>query len=147
MADTKKTPVNFFSVYEYDKEAEKAGVAIHIDGATFVCRRAGGANRKYRAALAASSLVVRELLMSNDPEKQLEGEDEATLLAYADAVVVGWDNIADRNGDPWPFTRENFLELMRACPDLWNALRMEARALSNFRAKTAAETGEALGKS
>ena len=61
--------------------------------------------------------------------------------------MLGWRNIAGRDGLEMPFTRDNFIMLMTACPDLWVELRLEARAMSNFRVVTAVEQGEALGNS
>lgn len=138
---------NLFKVYEVDKTRETQGVEIEVDGVYFVCRRAGGNNRLYRAAISEHSERLAAQLTSTDKKVQLDAEDEVTLQAFADTVVIGWREVLDRNDQPWDFSRDNFLELMRACPDVWLALRMRARDLDNFRFEETKKAGEELGKS
>ena len=149
VATTPSPPVlvNFFKTHEVDGKKETEGVEITIKGAVFLCRRAGGTNRRYRLHLSMASERYKDKLLSDDPDLQLEGEDKSTLEAFAESVVLGWRNIAGRDGLEMPFTRDNFIMLMTACPDLWVELRLEARAMSNFRVVTAVEQGEALGNS
>jgi len=139
--------INFFKTHEVDAKKETDGVEININGAIFTCRRAGGTNRRYRLVLSMASEKYKDKLLSDDMELQLEGEDLSTLEAFADSVVVNWRNVAGRDGQEMPFTRDNFIMLMKACPDLWVELRLEARAVSNFRVQTIVEQGESLGNS
>lgn len=140
---------NLFRKYEVDGKKETEGVEITIDGAVFICRRAGGGNRKYRAAigLAAATPDFQAKAGSKDRAEVIAAEDEITMEAYADSVVVGWREVLDRNDQPMEFTKENFLDLMRSCPDIWLELRMAAFNLDKFRAVQANATGEELGKS
>lgn len=138
---------NPFRKYEIDQKKATEGVEIPIDDHVFICRRAGAGNRQYRAAASLASISLKEQLESKDDSVALEAEDKVTMSAFADAVVVGWKNVDDRNDQPWPFTKENFIELMTACPDLWDRLRFEARLVQYYRKEDAKEVGEALGKS
>lgn len=140
---------NLFKKYETDEKKETEGVEITIDGAVFICRRAGGGNRRYRAAigLAAAAPDFQERINSTDSTVAITAEDEITLNAFAESVVIGWREVLDRGDAPWDFTKENFLDLMRSCPDVWLQLRMAARDLDNFRVGQAATVGEELGKS
>lgn len=140
---------NLFKKYETDKQLENEGVEIEIDGAIFICRRAGGGNRKYRAAigLAAAAPDIQKRLNSTDKVESLAADDEATMQAFAESVVVGWREILDRNDQPLEFSKENFLDLMRSCPDVWLELRLAARDVDKFRSVQANTVGEELGKS
>lgn len=138
--------MNLFAKYEVDPKKEKDGTEIAIDGAVFILRRAGGGNRRYKAALSIASLKYNEQLLNDkDIDAQYEAEDAVTLEAFANGVVVGWRDVTDREGNPWPFSRENFIELMQACPDVWWNLRTEARDRDNFRITKVAELGESVG--
>lgn len=139
---------NLFRKYETDEKKETEGVEITIDGAVFICRRAGGGNRRYRAAigLAAAAPDFQERINSKDQTTAITAEDEITMAAFADSVVIGWREVLDRDDQPWEFTKENFLDLMKACPDVWLQLRMAARDLENFRVGLAQEVGDDLGK-
>lgn len=140
---------NLFKKYETDTSKEVEGVDITIDGAVFICRRAGGSNRRYRAAigLAAAAPDFQERINSKDQIEAITAEDEITMQAFADSVVIGWKEVLDRDDQPWEFTKENFLDLMRSCPDIWLQLRMAARDLDNYRVEKAVTAGEELGKS
>ena len=140
---------NLFRKYEVDGKKETEGVEITIDGCVFICRRAGGGNRRYRAAigLAAADPALKARLDSKDTVEQITGEDEVTMAAFAESVVIGWRDVLGRDDQPLEFTKENFLDLMRSCPDVWLNLRMAARDLDNFRVGQAVAAGEELGKS
>ena len=143
------TVANLFKKYETSEQKENEGVEITIDDAVFICRRAGGGNRRYRAAigLAAAAPEVQDRISSKDQTVAVTAEDEVTMQAFADSVVIGWRDVLDRNDQPWEFNKENFLDLMRSCPDVWLQLRMAARDLENFRVGQAKAVGEELGKS
>lgn len=140
---------NLFEKYETDRQKETEGVEIDIDGAIFICRHAGGGNRKFRAAVGMemNKPGMRERLNGEDKGDMYEADDELSIRAYADAVVLDWREVTDRNGDPWPYSKENFVELMTACPDLWTTLKYRAADIDNYRIKQVKEQGEELGNS
>lgn len=140
---------NLYKKYETDEKKETEGVEIEIDGCTFICRRAGGGNRRYRAAIGLSALdpAVADRINSKDQVESITAEDEITMAAFADAVVVDWKDVLDRNDEPLPFSKQAFLDLMKSCPDVWLQLRMRARDMDNFRVSQAETLGEDLGKS
>lgn len=140
---------NLFKKYETSEKKETEGVEITIDGAVFVCRRAGGGNRRYRAAigLAAAAPDVQTRINSKDSTEAITAEDEVTMSAFADSVVIDWREVLGRDDQPLAFSKENFLDLMKSCPDVWLQLRMAARDMDNFRVGQAQATGEELGKS
>lgn len=140
---------NLFAKYGTDRCLETEGASLDIDGATFILRRAGGANRRYRYALAEAARPyakdfadVQEL-----SDQQIALEDEVTRHAYARAVIVDWFDVDGPDGAPLPFTRENFLRLVDACPDVWDRIRDFASQPDNFRGDTTAEEdAAAVGK-
>lgn len=140
-------PINLFKQYEVDIKRETEGVDIDIDGAVFICKRAGGNNRPYRAAISEYADKHRADLESKDQATQLRAEDEITMGAFFDTVVLGWREILGRDDQPLEFNRENFIDLMRSCPDVWVALRARARDVENFRHEKIKEAGTELGKS
>lgn len=140
---------NLWKKYETDQKKEHDGVDVEIDGVTFICRRAGGANRAYRAAIGMTIVdpKLQERLQSKDPGVAMEAENEVTMQAFADSVVVGWRGMLDRNDQPLEFSREALLDLLNSCPDVWDRLRIAAADRDNFRLNQVKEIGEALGNS
>lgn len=126
--------VNLFAKYETDSVKEKSGVDIDISGAVFTCRRAGGANRKYKLAmLFAAEKHAGVFEMDPKSEAFQEIDNIIVMDAFADCVVLGWSNVLNRDNEPWEFSKENFKELMLACPDVWQLLRNEVTNLENFK--------------
>lgn len=138
---------NLFSKYETDPAKETKGIRIMFDDCVFICKRAGGGNREHAFVVSATALAMKDELDSEDRAVSAAAEREVMLIAFAESAIVGWENVLDRDGNPWPFSKENFLELMRACPDVWNHIRAEARDIENFRKVQASEVAESLGKS
>jgi hypothetical protein len=97
-----------------------------------ILRRAGGANRAFMVSL---SEVIRRVVGERDPADVPDAEIDDDLKAlYANHVVVGWRGFKDEGGDDVPFTRENFLELMRLAPDMWVRVRATANTRETFQA-------------
>lgn len=140
---------NLFKKYETSSTKETEGVDIIIDGATFVCRRAGGSNRRYLMAIGHELAVpgVREKLNSGDELEAADVDDAVSMKVFSEVVVIGWRDVLDRNDQLWEYTTANFVELMKACPDVWFQLRAACRDLDNFRVQQAQAVGEELGKS
>lgn len=136
---------NLFKKYESDPKKELTGVEINIEDNIFICRRAGGGNRAYRVRVGQLALARREVLNSTDLEVSTEAEDEVTMEAFSTSVVVGWRDVLGRDGQPLPFSPENFIDLMKSCPDVWLLLRVEARDIEKFRVEEIDEIGTALG--
>lgn len=138
---------NPFKKYETDKAKEADGTEIVFDGMTFICRRAGGINRAYRAAMAMFSGEERftKALNSTDTNVSLGAEDRVTMEAFAESVVIGWRDVLGRDDQPLPFTKENFLDLMDSCPDVWIRVRVLASNVEAYLREQVDATGEATG--
>jgi len=140
------TGVNLFQRYETDQAKEKNGATITIDGAEFYCRRAGGSNRSYRIVLGRLMEAQRENLLKDVASDEAQtAEFEVVLQAFADCVVIGWNNVLDRDGNPWEFSKENFKDLMRSCPDVWDHIRVEVHNFDNFRRETVKQAADFVG--
>jgi hypothetical protein len=136
---------NLFAKYETDAKAEREGVELEFDGVTFLLRRAGGNNRAYRYALAAAAQKYPEVFNEDTAEAdKFNLHEDLQIQAFSDAVVIGWDNLDDRDGNPLEFSKENFIALCLALPEVWDAIKEAASDEKRFKPDTA---GEDLGKS
>lgn len=138
---------NLFEKYETDSNKETLGVRITFEDNVFICRRAGGSNRLHAFAQAAAAVELKAQYESEDEAVASWANNEIALRAFADAVIIGWENVLGRDNKPLEFTKENFLDLMRSCPEVWNHVRFEARDIDNFRKEAATEVAEEVGKS
>src|SRR5690348_9498412 len=71
--------------------------------------RAGGGNKRYAAALEANFREHRRQYelgtLDNDVATEL------LIRTFADAVILEWEGITDRNGELLPLTKENVLQV------------------------------------
>lgn len=139
--------MNLFRKYETDSEKELRGIPVQFDESTFILRRAGGGNRAYRYALALASARYRDILTEKDadPIAVFQAQEDIVQQAFAQAVVVGWTNVDDREGNPLEFSQAAFLDLVKSCPAVWDALK--GAAVDDELFKCAEADGKLLGES
>lgn len=119
-----------YETFGTDKEAETDGIDLDYGSFKIRVARAGGSNRKYQAALDARLRPYRRQIASGTLSEEI-GE-KVLREVFAETVVLSWDNVTDRKGDPIPFSRENVKKLFEDLPDLFADIR-DACALSvNF---------------
>lgn len=141
---------NLYDRYEINREAFRGGVPVELDGATFRVRYAGAENMSYQTALGVAALKHRDLFadVEGNAARLAELEPEITAAAMFETVLLGWENVSDRDGAPLEFTREHWLDLALSCPRVLMTIRLAAENFSAYRAKRVEEAAENLvGKS
>jgi hypothetical protein len=137
---------SLYQQYGNDKAAEvEHGIELRFADAKFFVRRAGGANQKYNQELRRLTRPLRKQIQIDVLEDN--AYDELNKKAYFRAVVIGWENVNDADGNYITFSEANFVKLMTDLPDLWDALQDACTRLSNFRAEEIRQDGEDLGNS
>jgi hypothetical protein len=134
---------NLYELYETDNELEKKGICLQFGEAKFYVKRAGGANEDFDKKFEEKTRSV-----SNRLQLQALSEEQSSRLmqeVYFESVMINWEGVTDRKGNPLPYNRENFLTLMRDLPVVWRALRTEAANHENFRKAQIAQEGDLLG--
>lgn len=134
---------NLYELYETDTELETKGVALQFGDAKFFVKRAGGSNEVFDKVFEAKTRS-----MSNRLQLQALSEAQSNRMMqeiYFEAVMLGWEGVTDRKGQPLEYNRENFLRVMTDLPVVWKAIRTEAANHENFRKAQIAQEGELLG--
>jgi hypothetical protein len=112
--------------------AETEGVILDFGGGEKIrIARAGGGNKAYAKALEKATAPFRREIQLN-----VLTEEQATEIArqvYADAVIRGWEGLKDRDGKPFPYSKENAVRLLMDLPELFQDLREQATNLALFR--------------
>lgn len=137
MTKTSKTskPAKATSPYDLFKNNENleagAGVTLEYPGFSITIHRAGGSNKKFANILSAKMKPYRHQL----DRGIMDDEISARILreAYAEGVVVGWNNVKDAEGKDMPFSKENVIKLFTDLPDLFADVRTQAENVSLFR--------------
>lgn len=132
--------LSIFDICETDTTAEEEGRWFNdiFDDET-------GIDVKLRRLTSKKSLAVRRRLEKQYRSKAVKGKFpeevaiQITVEQVAEAVIVGWKGIVDRDGSVIPFSKENALRLMQALPAFRDLIIMKANALDNFRIEDRAE--------
>jgi hypothetical protein len=132
--------------YGVNREAERAGAVVQFDEWEFIVRSSLEINREYEYAKAVAADKRRAELNAGGVRAHAVIPD-ILIEAFAECVIVGWRNVTNGHGEPLEFNRQNCIELMQDCPQIWARIKEAALDESRFRLVTAREDGEQLGKS
>lgn len=125
--------MSLYKIFETDKNIEVDGVWLEYDeGVKIRVARAGGANKRYLKAM-------EKLFRKHRKAIQLDTlpEEKARVLmreVYVDTVILGWEGVTDKEGNPMSFNRENCLKLFSDLPDLFNDVQEQAGKIALFKA-------------
>lgn len=129
--------MSIFAQFETNKEAEKKGAAVtyaaNDDGTipTFYVSRMSRSNKNYLKALDRNAKPHRR---SIDLETiKPEVADSINLKVFVDSILLGWENIKNKDGEIIQFNKENAISLFESLPDLYDDLSERARKASTFR--------------
>ena len=133
------------SDWQTDSRLEVDGVPVDLGkGRGIFVKRAGGANRDFKVALAD---VLRQVVGDRDPAEVPDEEiDPALIKLYADHVVIGWRGFIDENDQDIPYTPAAFVELMGLAPDIWIEVRTHAKQRESFQQAALERDKSMLGK-
>ena len=123
---------SIYDKFATDKKAEQEGITLDYgDGLKIKIARAGGSNVKYEK-------LVQARLKKYERQRQLDLLEIDTLRpilreVYAEAVVLGWEGVTDREGNPLPFNKANAVKLFEDLPDLFEDIVVQAQKAALFR--------------
>lgn len=137
--------MSLFKQFETDADVERKGILLDYgpnkdlpadaEGKHPVIMiriaRAGGANEAYNKRIEALSKKHRRKIQNDALE--IAELREMTMQAVADTVVIGWENVTDKDKNPLPFNRDNVLKLFKQLPDLFNDVQEQAAKAALFR--------------
>lgn len=121
-----------YDSFATSSDMEKEGIWIDYgDAGKFRIARAGGSNKAF----------VRQFQRMTKPHRRaIQADamnDEAQLAimrqVFIDTVLLGWENVTDRDGKEMPFSKENAAQLFTDLPDLFGDLLSQAQNYSLFR--------------
>lgn len=130
--------MSLYSAYETDPKLETEGVWLPVgtnskgETSAIRIRRAGGANQMFAKVFEFKSKPHRRLM---DIPGALDQRVQERVMreVYAEAVVIGWENIDGRDGQPLEFTKENVLQLFTDLPDLFRVIVKESQDMALYR--------------
>lgn len=125
---------SLYEAFSTNKKAEVEGIILEYPdcgGAEIRIARAGGENKKFLRAIEKAAKRHRSQIRTDtlgvDTNRRIMQE------VYAETVILGWENVTDRDGNPLPFNKENCLQLFQDLPALWDDIVEQANSIALFR--------------
>lgn len=131
--------MSLYEAFETDQSKEEKGVRVEYtpnpDGTipTFVIRSTGKANIKYAKALDRAIKPYRSNLgaMGNALAEKIMAN------VFIDTVLVTWENVQDKKGNPIEFNKDNALQLFcNTLPRLFDDLQEKAKGVDLFKSES-----------
>ena len=128
--EKKAAPSTLYTICETSNELETDGIIIEYGSARITIARSGGANRKFASVMEKAMRPYRAAINAGTLD---EGTAQKLMIeAYADAVIIGWEGVTDREGNDLPFTKKNVVKVMTDLPDLFLDVKTQAERVANF---------------
>jgi hypothetical protein len=131
---------SLFKQFKTDPELERAGVWLEYGfnertekPIRLLCARAGGANTNFQKKLEAAMKPYRRQVQTETMDNKVA--ERILKKVYADAIVLGWEEVDDENDQPMPFTAENCVKLFEALPDLFRDVQDATQKVAVYRAE------------
>jgi len=113
-------------VLEYGFNSKGLPIGIRV-------ARAGGSNAQYSKRMEIKVKPFRRQIQTESIDKKLL--EKLIMEVFCETVVLGWENVEDREGNPLPFSYEAAVKLFTDLPDLFADVQDAAQKASLFRAE------------
>lgn len=126
-----------YQTFKTDSAVEKEGIVLaygpNSKGLPIEIRvaRAGGSNTKFKRILELKTRPYKRQIAADS----MPDEVDARIMAevYAEAVILGWENVESAEGNPLPFSKENCIKLLSDLPELFRDIRDQTTKFSLFK--------------
>ena len=126
--------MSLYDLYATDPDMETGGIILEYgEGVRVKIARAGGANASFAKTLERLSRPYRKRLDTGT----LDDETASNLFTrvFAEAVVLDWEGVTDREGNELPYNADNCVAVFKDLPDFFADVRDAATTVSNYRAE------------
>lgn len=129
--------MSIYNQFATDKEKETEGVVVpysaNEDGSvpSFKIARMGKSNKKYTKAMERATRPYRRQVELGALSEEVS--EKILLGVFVDTILLGWENVLDRDGNKIPYNRDNAMKVMTDLPDLYADLQAQASSAAQFR--------------
>lgn len=128
--------MSIFTQFKTNKNCEENGILVRFkpneDGSipSFRIGRASRSNKRWLVAFEAKTRPYKTEIKDgiiNDEDAQ-----RINLEVFCSALLLGWSNIQDSDGQDIQFTYDNAIRLFTDLPELYEMLGSKSSDMSNF---------------
>ena len=129
--------MSLYKQYATDANLEKTGIELqygeNANGDEIIIRvaRAGGSNTAYTKRMEALVKPYRRQIQAETIDNKVL--EKLVMQAFAETVVLGWENVEGRDGTVLEFNVANVIQLFTDLPDLFKDVQEQAQKAVLFR--------------
>ena len=122
--------MSIYKLFATDHDLEQNGFSLEYGEAKFIIARAGGANKKFQSCIERKLRPYRSAINSGT----MDTKTAEKLLAesYAEAIILAWESVKDKDGDELAFTKENVVKVLLDLPDLFADIQEQSQKVANY---------------
>jgi len=123
--------MNLYQQFSTNDGMEKGGIDLAYGDVKIRVARAGGSNHKYGKSITERMKPFKRAYETGT----LSDEDSDKIMreVYADSIILGWENVTDKDGNYLEFNRENCIKLMSDLPELFRDIMAQSQKVANYR--------------
>lgn len=131
--------MSLYNTFETDKSLERDGIVLDYgfnsknQPIQIRIARAGGANTKFAKVLEQKMKPYKRAIANDTMDNKVA--EKLLVEAYADAVVLGWEGVEDREGSPLEYNRDNVVKVLTDLPDLFIDIQQQSQKSALYRAE------------
>jgi len=137
--------MNLYDIFDEQKLDHSETFTLEIEDGdvkvSFELARAGAENKKFGTKLNALMKPYKYAMQKGTMKD--EQAERILCQALADTVIVDWEGVTDREGNPLEYSAEAAAKLLLELPSLRQLIQDEASDVANF---IASERKERAGK-
>lgn len=129
--------MSLYKQFKTDANLEKEGILLELgqtdDGKPIAFRiaRAGGGNVAFAKVMEAKMKPYRRQLQTDTLDPKVA--ERILREVYAEAVILGWENVQDEDGNEMEFSVENCIKLLTDLPELYLEIQQSSQKTALYR--------------
>jgi hypothetical protein len=123
--------MSFYKQFGTSEDLEVNGIWLDYgDAGRIKIARAGGANRRFATVLERKTRPYRRALDNGTIDPKVI--ERVMAEVFAETVILGWEDVIGRDGEPLPYTFDNVVQLLLDLPDLFLDIQAQAQRAALF---------------
>lgn len=130
--------MSLYNTFETNKDLEKDGILLDYgfnrknEPVQIRIARAGGGNVRFAKVLEQRMRPYKRAIANETMDNKVA--EKLLVETYADAVILGWSGVEDREGNELEFNRDNVVKVLTDLPDLFIDIQQQSQKAALFRA-------------
>lgn len=131
--------MSLYNTFATDKALEQDGIVLDYgtnsknQPVQIRIARAGGSNVRFAKVLEQKMRPYKRAIANETMDNKVV--ERLLVEAYADAVILDWTGVEDREGNALDFTRDNVVKVLTDLPDLFIDIQQQSQKAALFRAE------------